>query len=133
MEFINTRRQGDVGVAAATLYYAMKGFPVMMPLGEGQRYDLIVEAAATLIRVQCKTAFHKTEHGTYKAELRTRGGNQSGAGKRTLLSRDDADHVSVLDGDGNLWIFDMAELEGRSTVALHSDIRNHIVLQINEA
>jgi hypothetical protein len=32
------------------------GFPVLIPLGENTRYDLVVDAGGRFLRVQCKTA-----------------------------------------------------------------------------
>lgn len=118
MAFKNTRLQGDAGTAAALSYFAARGYPVALPFGEGQRYDLIVDEDGAFHRVQCKTAFAKNRAGKFYAELRTKGGNRAGNGKECRISAAEVDKVAILDGDGGLWVFPSEELAGRATVSM---------------
>jgi hypothetical protein len=129
MAFKTTRHQGDSGVAAALAYYAGQGWPVSVPFGEGQRYDLIVDRDGELSRVQVKSAHTKNKAGNYQAELRTKGGNKSGTGKEYRLSSEETDEVVIACGDGTLWLFPIEELEGRGSVTACSRHRHRCVLQ----
>lgn len=125
--FKNTRLQGDAGVAAALAYYTSKGWPVSLPFGEGQRYDLVVDRDGVLSRVQVKSGSTKAASGSPKVYLRTSGGNRSGTGKASLLSVAEADEVAV-SADGKLWVFPIEELAGRTQVNLGDSRRHRIVL-----
>ena len=126
--FETTRNQGDHGVAQALAYYASQGWPVSVPFGEGQRYDLIVDRGGVLSRVQCKSTLSKVRSGSYQAELRPRGGNRSGAGKVSRLSASEIEEVLIVDGEGGLWLFPSSELDGRSTITLGAHVRHRRVL-----
>ncbi len=46
---------GEVSEAAILAKLISRGYPVSIPFGDNQRYDLIVERKSGLKRVQCKT------------------------------------------------------------------------------
>lgn len=71
-----TKGQGNVGVAAAILYFAKQGNTISIPLNDSQEYDLIVDIDGKLNKVQVKTTKHITEHGVYKASLVSSGGSK---------------------------------------------------------
>ena len=47
---------GEVSEAVVMAEFLKAGFPVLLPSGDSQRYDLVVEAGGSFLRVQCKTA-----------------------------------------------------------------------------
>ena len=52
----NTKAAGDITEAVVLAEFLRAGFPVCVPFGDNQRYDLVVEAGGRFLRVQCKTA-----------------------------------------------------------------------------
>lgn len=113
---MNTKAQGDVGVAMAIAYYTLQGCPVSVPLGDNTRYDLVVEIGGQLKRVQCKTSNYQ-EKGSYKVQLRTNGGNRTGVSTK-LISAEDADLVFVYAFDGAWYEFPQAEFVGKVSLTL---------------
>jgi hypothetical protein len=52
----NTKRIGEISEAIVLAEFLKAGFPVALPFGDNQRYDMVVEAGGRFLRVQCKTA-----------------------------------------------------------------------------
>lgn len=53
---MHTKDKGDIA-EIATIFRALKrGWSVSKPVGENQRYDLIIDDGNQLLRVQCKSA-----------------------------------------------------------------------------
>jgi len=60
--------------------FAKRGFEVLVPFGDGQPYDLVVELGTSMLRVQCKRAWpskgcllfnsHSTDHGQGRRSYR---------------------------------------------------------------
>jgi len=53
---VNTKTVGEITEAVAMAEFVKAGFPVLLPFGENQRYDMVIEADGRFLRVQCKTA-----------------------------------------------------------------------------
>lgn len=49
------KSKGERSEGAVLAALLQMGFPVLMPFGDNQRYDLVVDAHGRFIRVQCKT------------------------------------------------------------------------------
>lgn len=113
---MNTKAQGDIGVAMAIAYYTLLGCSVSVPMGDNTRYDLVVEINGQLQKVQCKTSKY-IEKGSYKVALRTNGGNRSGTSTK-LISADDADLVFVYTFDGGWWEFPQSEFVNKVSLSL---------------
>lgn len=45
---------GDTAVAGVLAQLLKKGYAILLPFGDSQRYDLVVEIEAQFFRVQCK-------------------------------------------------------------------------------
>ena len=56
--FDMTETKKSIGEVSAVVMaeFLKAGFPVLLPFGDSQRYDLVVEAGGRFLRVQCKTA-----------------------------------------------------------------------------
>src|SRR5262249_30713483 len=52
----NTKSIGEVSEAIILAEFLKAGFPVLLPFGDNQRYDMVVEVGGRFLRVQCKTA-----------------------------------------------------------------------------
>lgn len=114
---MNTKQQGDVGVAMAIAYYTKEGYVVCYPLTDNARYDLIVEKDGVISRVQCKCT-DAIEKGSYNVNLRTSGGNQSWSGTIKKISADETDILFVYSMDGASYQFPPEVFDGRSKIAL---------------
>ena len=53
---MNTKAIGEISEAVILAEFLRAGFPVLLPFGDNQRYDMVVEADGGFLRVQCKTA-----------------------------------------------------------------------------
>jgi hypothetical protein len=71
-----TKGQGNVGVAAAILYFAKQGNTISIPLNDSQEYDLVVDIDGKLNKVQVKTTKYSTEHSVYQVSLVSSGGSK---------------------------------------------------------
>lgn len=70
------KQQGTVGVLRVAHVYQMLGYNVLLPLGDSQRYDLVIEKDGKLDRVQVKTTTEK--RGVVTASTRVIGHNLKG-------------------------------------------------------
>ena len=52
----NTKRIGEISEAVVPAEFLKEGFPVLLPFGDNQRYDMVVNVSGRFLRVQCKTA-----------------------------------------------------------------------------
>ena len=93
-EIMNSKQQGDIGVAMAIAYYTKNEYAVSVPMGDNTLYDLIVDKTR-LLRVQVKTTSYKRGNN-YVVQLATSGGNQSWNGNAKKLSAENSDRKSVV-------------------------------------
>jgi hypothetical protein len=52
---MNSKAKGELSEAIILAHLIRKGYAVSLPFGNNQRYDLIYEDGARLVRAQCKT------------------------------------------------------------------------------
>ena len=64
---MHTKDKGDIAEIATVFNALKRGWSVSKPVGENQRYDLILDTGNNLLRVQCKTA--KLENNIISASL----------------------------------------------------------------
>jgi hypothetical protein len=114
---MNTKQQGDIGVAKAIYAYTALGYAVSIPNTDNTKYDLIIDNGE-LLRVQVKTTRYKTDSGIYKALLKTNGGNQSWNGTVSKLDSSNFDILFVLTEDGNMYEFPSEYVNGMSNINL---------------
>lgn len=60
---MHTKAIGEISEAFVIAEFIKAGFPVLLPFGENQRYDMAVDNHGRLLRVQCKTATLVTANG----------------------------------------------------------------------
>ena len=53
-----TASRGNAAEAAVLSAFMTRGYRVLVPFGDGHPYDLALDFAGTLIRVQCKMGWH---------------------------------------------------------------------------
>lgn len=101
-------KQGNLGVAAAILYFTKSDYIVSKPLYDTQRYDLVVDKGG-LFRVECKTT------KAHCVELRTYYPHTNNSVK---VSSDDMDLLFVYHLDGRMYLFPSKFISGRRGVSL---------------
>ena len=77
---MGTAERGNGAEAAVLAAFVQRGFHVLIPFGDGQPYDLVVELGTAMLRVQCKRAWpskgcmhfnsHSTDHGNGRRRYR---------------------------------------------------------------
>lgn len=115
---MNSKQQGDIGVAQAIAYYTKNGYICSFPLTDNSKYDLIVDKNNKLERVQVKTSGSLSKYGVYQVQLRTLGGNSSWSGVVTRISSEYVDKVFIYSLSGKMYEFPSTLLEGRNTINL---------------
>lgn len=99
---MKSKEKGDIAVAKAISYFIERREEVLLPFGDKQSYDLVVERGKSFFRVQCKFTSHKSEYGIYKAPLRVMGGNRSRNSAKTY-SKSDFDILFVYTDNGDMY------------------------------
>lgn len=61
-----TKQKGDVTEAVVLAELTKRGFVVLLPFGDNQSYDLVVDLNSTFIRIQCKTGWLKSGSIAFK-------------------------------------------------------------------
>jgi hypothetical protein len=123
---MNTKQQGDVGVAMAIAYYTKAGYGVSTPLTDNLRYDLIVDDGTGLQRVQVKTTFYvPTTTTSYEVNFKTSGGNQSWNKIRKNISEDETELVFVYCGDGAMYEFPAKVVAGKDKMRLSKQLEQY--------
>jgi hypothetical protein len=115
MEFDNVnvevrKEQGNIGVARAIYEYMKRGYTVLAPISDSDKYDLVVDDGVRLLKVQVKTtrckikdySGRKVERVGYQVNLSTKGGNTK---VNTIRFRqvNDYDVLFVLTELGECW------------------------------
>lgn len=120
---MNTKQQGDLGVAIAIAYYTSIGAAVSVPLGDSTRYDLIIDRRnlTPLERVQVKSTRYKNRV-SYEVQLATAGGNQSWNKQVKKLSAEECEEVFILVvPTQECYVFPSSVLDGKSSLCLSKD------------
>lgn len=115
---INSKKQGDIGMCYAMAYYAKLGWTVSVPVTDSQDYDLVVDNGTRLFKVQVKTTKSISPSGNYVVNLRTMGGNRSGAGKYKDFSENSSDLLFALTDSGDCCSIPKSEISAVNAVAL---------------
>ena len=124
---VNTRKQGDIGVAEAIAYYTKLGYTVSIPITEAARYDLVVDDGKDLFKIQCKTSTFVVNSGAYQVNLRTFGGNQSWGGTVAKISSEETDIVFIWCSNDTLWEIPSTKVEGMTSVTLGNKYSEYLV------
>jgi PD-(D/E)XK endonuclease len=115
---LKPREQGDIGELSAMEWLASKGAHVYVPLGHSPDIDLIAEIDGVLLRIEVKTATHRTQVGRWDVNLSTKGGNQSWSGVTKYFDRGRCDFLFVHVGDGRRWFIPSGAIDSRTGLLL---------------
>lgn len=127
-------------MSEAIAHYTRQGHQVLIPLGDRQKYDLVIDNGSRLQKVQCKYTSSKEQSGAFTAQLRVMGGNQSYQ-KVHRYELGDFDLLFVMTSDGSLYeVPAEVALKNRSTITLGEKYEDYRVvgrmvlhLAVNEA
>lgn len=118
---MNSKKQGTLGVSKAVSFFVEEGNTVAIPLGDDQRYDLIVDREGKLYRVEVKTTQFINSHGKYQVGLKSSSGSKrqnEDKWRITNLSRNDCDLVFIWVGDGSRYLIPIEVLDGKGNLVL---------------
>ncbi len=111
------QQQGDLGEISAVEWFVGEGAFVGLPLGRNPDWDLVVERAERLERVQVKTSNYRRKN-RWEVAVCTRGGNQSWSGLVKRFSPSRCDYLFVHVGDGRRWLIPSDKVEGTTEILL---------------
>lgn len=114
----NPRKQGDIGVAAAHLFYTKKGFTVYFPSSEATPYDIMVDTGSAMMRVQCKTSRFRPNKFSYAVMLATNGGNKSSNRRCKTIHPSGCDIVFIWCDNESLWEVPASAVEGKASITI---------------
>jgi hypothetical protein len=115
----NSKKQGDVGLAIASAWFAQNGFHVAIPLTDSQDYDLVVEVNGKFKGVQVRTTYCKNPNGNFRVNLRVLGGNRSGTGKVKYFNPQLVDYLFVVTDRGEKYFILSAAINNRNSLTLY--------------
>ena len=109
--------QGNVGLGMAIAYYTSICVPVMIPLNDTQKYDLVVELDGKLKKVQIKTTRGKSKSGKYAVQLKHSGGSDN---KKAIVNFDntESDILFVVTIDGDLYQIPSEQITAKTQLIL---------------
>ena len=122
----NSKKQGDVGMGIAIGWFAEKGYTVSVPLTDSQDYDLVVDVADQLCRVQVRTTKYQ-RNGNYTVNLKVSGGNRSGTGKTKPFDPSRVELLFVLTASGTRYLIPSEEVKAKNALALSAQMTRFIV------
>jgi hypothetical protein len=58
----NSKARGDITTSKVTAALVSLGYPVLLPWGDNERYDLVIDTVSGFKRIQCKTGRYSSGH-----------------------------------------------------------------------
>lgn len=98
---INTKQQGNIGIAHAMLYFSKQGYTISVPINDSQDYDLVVDIDNVLHKVQVKTSSQLSDYNVPQVCLKSSGGTK---GKiYSTVASSNATYLYILHSNGDSW------------------------------
>ncbi len=120
-ENYNPKQVGDVSEAQILALFIKHGFRTLVPFGDKDRYDLVVDENSKFIRVQCKTARYR-EDGSF--EFSTCSSNWVTYKKTVYYGQADVFAVYLRETE-DIYIFNVDNAPARSCTAWLIDPPQH--------
>lgn len=120
-------QQGNVGLGRAIAYYTSVGFPIMIPLNDTQKYDLVVDIDGKLSKVSIKTTRSKTKNKKYYSVVLKNSGGSSGKSVIRKFDNTSCDILFVLTKDGTMYEIPANKIEAKTGFVLDSRWDKYIV------
>lgn len=111
----STKKKGNVGVARAISEYARLGYDISIPMGDYNKYDMIVDIDGRLYKTQCKTSASKKGINSYAVQLGTTGSNSE---RYTRINRKESDYdlLFILLENGRCWSIPVEHIKGATCI-----------------
>lgn len=120
--------QGNAGLGMAIAYYTQHCIPVMIPLNDTQKYDLVVDIDGDLKKVSVKTTQGLNKSSKhFVVQLKNCGGS-SGKGKIRNFDKKDCDILFVLTKDKTMYQIPSDKIDVHTSLVLTDEFDKYIVL-----
>lgn len=119
MKYNNSKKQGDAGLGQAIGWFAMQGLTISIPLTDSQDYDLIVDTADGLNRVQVRTST-SVRYKNYIVQLCVKGGNKTSIGKVKRFNPSVVDSLFIVTADRNLYWIPASLIKSKYSLTLNA-------------
>ena len=124
---MKSKAKGDMAVGRAIAHYISQQCEVLLPIGDKQKYDLVVDCGQSFQKVQCKFTSHKAKSGAFIAPLRVMGGNQSYHTAKHY-NKEDFDILFVMTEDGDIFTIPFEDIETKNSVTLSGKYEQYRVI-----
>lgn len=108
--------QGNFGLGRAIAYYTSQCVPVLIPLNDTQKYDIVVDKDG-LKRVSVKTTQYQAKSGNYEVLLKNSGG-ATGESKIRYFDNTTCDIVFIVVITGEIYEIPASEITVKSSLTL---------------
>ena len=117
--------QGNVGLGRAIAYYTANCIPIMLPLNDTQKYDLVIDDEG-LKRVQIKTTRGTNQNGVFLVQLKHSGGSDN---KKAITNFDNttSDILFVVTIEGTMYEIPTSEIQVKTQLTLTKEWDRFIV------
>lgn len=119
--------QGNFGLGRAIAYYTGQCIPVMIPLNDSQKYDLVIDSPDKgLQRVSVKTTQGKSKSGKFQVQLKN---STLGSDHNTIRRFDNTtcDILFIVTIDGNIYEIPTSNVNATCSITLNEDYDQYLV------
>ena len=110
------RNSGDLGEANAIFKLTELGYKISLPIATSISYDLIADDGI-LHRVQVKSSTYERKPNKFDVALVTSGGNKSGTGKKSYITKESCDFVFIYTSKGQ-YLIPSEKVDGVSKITV---------------
>ena len=118
--------QGNIGLGRAIAFYTSKAIPVMLPLNDSQKYDLVIDDG-TLKRVSVKTTKFRDNRNQYIVQLKN---TTLGSSSNTIrkFNNNECDILFVVTRDYTMYEIPAKEIKCTSALTLTESYNKYKIL-----
>ena len=91
---MNSKQKGNITELETMLAFAKTGFNVLIPYGDCERYDFVVDAGKRFYKIQCKTAKTEDDGASFRFSCRSSNRHNGGIVHRHY-TKDDIDFFAT--------------------------------------
>lgn len=113
---MNSKKKANIATGKAMAYFSVNGFTISLPVGDCEKYDLVVDFGK-LEKIQCKYTSVEAPSGSFIAELRTFGGYRD----KTYFNKykeGDFDRLYIYCKNGNEYLIPWKLVKGMSRIVV---------------
>lgn len=112
---MNTKRKGGIAVAYAISYFTEKGFTILLPVIDCEKYDLVVDNGS-LKKIQCKYTNEKANSSFY-VDLRS-WGRYKGKVYESKYIETDFNEIFIYCSNGDKYLIPIEKVFNKSSITL---------------